>query len=149
MSIANNDIIKLGVDLLRGLLTVINDITKSLPGFTSGLANILIVWGALFAGGKFLNASLTALSAKFAAGGQAAGISFKTALAQEFSGIGKIFTKAGWTVPPLRTEQQVAALKKLEQAQRESIASQKLYNNTFNQSGVSDATRAAATDRNA
>jgi hypothetical protein len=52
-------------------------------------------------------------------------------------------------VPPLHTEKQVAALKKLEKAQRDSITSQKLYNNTFSQSGVSDAARAAVTDRNA
>lgn len=55
MGLANNELIKLGVDLLTGLLNTINTITGVLPGAGEGIAKLLITIGALKAGGAIFD----------------------------------------------------------------------------------------------
>ena len=55
MGLANNELIKLGVDLLTNLLNTINDITEVLPGITSSFAKLAIVIGGLKAGSSIFN----------------------------------------------------------------------------------------------
>jgi hypothetical protein len=56
MGLANNDVLKAGVDALTGLLNTINNITSSLSGGSGAgksIANFMTVIGAL-AGGRAL-----------------------------------------------------------------------------------------------
>lgn len=61
MGLANNELIKLGVDLLTGLLNTINTITGVLPGAGEGIAKLLITIGALKAGGAIFDGFFTNL----------------------------------------------------------------------------------------
>ena len=47
MGIANNELIKAGIDIISGLIQAIADLTSSLPGVAQGFLNILLVIGAL------------------------------------------------------------------------------------------------------
>ena len=55
MGLADNEIIKFGVDLLTGLITAINGITEALPGATGNIAKLLITIGGLKAGGAIFD----------------------------------------------------------------------------------------------
>lgn len=119
MSIANNAIIKAGVDALVGLLAAINGITEGAPPLISGLLNLTVAFVGLQVGGRIISAFFVSLTSKFASGGAAA-ISFRKALGQEFEGVTKLFVKAKsiWRVPVIKTDQQTAALTKLAAAEK-------------------------------
>lgn len=96
MGIANNTLIKGGIDALTGLLNIINKLTEHLPGATKGIANLLLMIGG-FVGGKkifdaFFASTLTNIK-MLSAGGAKAGVvygkSFREALAIEFAKTGK------------------------------------------------------------
>ena len=99
MGIANNTLIKGGIDALTGLLNIINKLTEHLPGATKGIANLLLMIGG-FVGGKkifdaFFASTLTNIK-MLSAGGAKAGVvygkSFREALAIEFAKTGKTLT---------------------------------------------------------
>ena len=56
MGLANSSIIKLAVDLLTGVITVINKITSILPGPISGFAKLAVVIGGMKVGEKMFDA---------------------------------------------------------------------------------------------
>jgi TP901 family phage tail tape measure protein len=55
MGLANNELIKFGVDLLTSFVTVINKITEALPGATGNMAKLLLTIGGLKAGGAIFD----------------------------------------------------------------------------------------------
>ena len=55
MGLANNEIIKFGVDLLTEFINVINKITEALPGATGNIAKLLLTIGGLKAGGAIFD----------------------------------------------------------------------------------------------
>jgi TP901 family phage tail tape measure protein len=55
MGLANNELIKFGVDLLTAFITVINKITEALPGATGNIAKLLLTIGGLKAGGAIFD----------------------------------------------------------------------------------------------
>lgn len=126
MGIADSSLIKAGIDALIGLLEAINNITDGLPGIGKGIANLLVVFGALRIGGKIFNALFTSISSQFAIGGKKAGISFRKALSKEFSGVKALFSKKAWTIPPINTKTQVAAINNLDAARKRVLVTQKL-----------------------
>jgi hypothetical protein len=68
MNIADDELIKLGIDLLTGLLTIINKLTGSLPGLIGSFANLALAFGALRVGGALLNSVLGGISGMMAKG---------------------------------------------------------------------------------
>lgn len=126
MSIANNAIIKTGVDILVGLIQAINNLTEGAPPLIAGMMNLTVAFLGLQVGGRVVSAVFTSMASKFASGGAAA-ISFGKALRAEFSGVTKAFVKAkvAWRVPTMKTDQQVAALTKLA-AMEEQVTKSKV-----------------------
>lgn len=55
MGLANNELIKFGVDLLTAFVTVVNKVTDALPGATGNIAKLLITIGSLKAGGAIFD----------------------------------------------------------------------------------------------
>lgn len=55
MGLANNELIKFGVDLLTSFVTVINKVTEALPGATGNIAKLLLTIGGLKAGGAIFD----------------------------------------------------------------------------------------------
>ena len=97
MGIANNTLIKAGIDALTGLLNIINKITEHLPGATKGIGNLLLMIGGFTAGKKVMDAffasTLSNISNLANAGkksGATYGISFKEALGKEFGKTGDL-----------------------------------------------------------
>lgn len=78
MGIADNTLIKVGIDLLTGLLETINKLLSGLPGLTKSFASLALVFVALRAGGALLNKALAGISGAMAKGvidaGTAAGV---------------------------------------------------------------------------
>ena len=74
MNIADDGLIKKGIDLLTGLLNAINKITGSLPGITKSFANLGLVFVSLRAGGLLLNKALAGISGIMAKGFIDAGV---------------------------------------------------------------------------
>lgn len=62
MGIADNQLIKTGIDLLTGLLETINKLLNGLPGLTKSFASLALVFVALRAGGALLNKALAGIS---------------------------------------------------------------------------------------
>lgn len=93
-SITNSSLIKGAVDLLTGLIQVINKVTSILPGATSGFAKLGIAAGAIKFGGKVWGA-FSALPKEL---GPVKNMT--TALSKEFGELGKVvkkvFTKDTW-----------------------------------------------------
>lgn len=107
MGIANNTLIKAGIDAITGLLNIVNKLTEHLPGATKGLANLLLMIGGFTAGKKVMDAFFASTVSNIAnlgkvgsAAGTAYGTSFGSALAAEFGKTGetisKIFSKKTW-----------------------------------------------------
>lgn len=99
MGIANNTLIKAGVDAITGLLNIINKLTEHLLGATKGIANLLLMIGGFTAGGKIFRAfsasviaDLNGLSKGAIKAGEHVGDSFITALSKEFKTTKKIFS---------------------------------------------------------
>lgn len=91
MGIANNTLIKAGVDALTALINLLNKITEHLPGPLKGIGNLLILIGGFKAGEKIFRAfsasiltDLAALSTGAAEAGQHVGDDFFKALKKEF-----------------------------------------------------------------
>ena len=128
MNIADDELIKLGIDLLTGLLNIINKLTGSLPGLLGSFANLALVFGALRVGGALLGKALTGLSGILAKGvineaaeagivtqaaetGAKAGTALTTSTAASINGPGaqaalaasytKLLLKTQATVPPI------------------------------------------------
>lgn len=100
MGIANNTLIKAGVDALTGFINILNKITEKLPGASKGIANLLLLFGGFKAGGKLARAfsasilaDLVDLSKGAKEAGERTGISFRDALIKEFSTTKNIFKK--------------------------------------------------------
>lgn len=74
MGIADNQLIKTGIDLLTGLLETINKILNCLPGLTQSFASLALVFVALRAGGALLNKALAGISGIVAKGFIDAGV---------------------------------------------------------------------------
>lgn len=98
MGIANNTLIKAGIDAITGLLNIVNKLTEHLPGATKGLANLLLMIGGFSAGKKVMDAffastvsNIANLGKVGAEGGVAYGVSFREALNKEFGKTGKTF----------------------------------------------------------
>jgi hypothetical protein len=62
MGIADDELIKFGIDLLRGLLEGINKVTGKLPGLVKSFANLALVFGALRTGKALLTNILNGIS---------------------------------------------------------------------------------------
>lgn len=100
MGIANNTLIKAGVDALTGLLNIINKITEHLPGATKGIGNLLLMIGGFTAGKKVMDAFFASTVSNIAnlgkageKGGAAYGITFREALNKEFGKTKNLFSK--------------------------------------------------------
>lgn len=97
MGIANNTLIKAGIDALTNLLELINSLTKSLPGPTKGIGNLLLMIGGFAAGKKVMGAffastlnNIVSLGKVGAEGGTAYGLSFNAALKKELGKTGAL-----------------------------------------------------------
>ena len=62
MGIADNDLIKTGIDLLTSLLETINKLLNNLPGLVKSFASLALVFVALRVGGALLNKALSGIS---------------------------------------------------------------------------------------
>lgn len=100
MGIANNTLIKAGIDAITGLLNIVNKLTEHLPGATKGLANLLLMIGGFSAGKKVMDAffastvsNIANLGKVGAEGGVAYGVSFREALSKEFGKTRQLFNK--------------------------------------------------------
>ena len=100
MGIANNTLIKTGIDAITGLLNIVNKLTEHLPGATKGLANLLLMIGGFTAGKKVMDAffastvsNIANLGKVGAEGGVAYGVSFREALSKEFGKTSQLFNK--------------------------------------------------------
>lgn len=107
MGIANNTLIKAGIDALTGFLNLVNKLTEGLPGATKGIANLLLMIGGFSAGKKIFDAftastltNVAAFTKGGTAAGQAYGTSFGAALKTEFGKTGdtisKLISKKTW-----------------------------------------------------
>ena len=107
MGIANNTIIKAGIDALTGFLNLINKLTEKLPGATKGIANLFLMIGGFAAGKKIFDAfvastltNVAAFTKGGAAAGTAYGVGFGSALKAEFGKTGnrisKLISKKTW-----------------------------------------------------
>lgn len=76
LGIANDSLIKLGVDLLTGLLNVINDITGVFPGLLGSFAKLAVAWGGIKIGKKVFEGFFRSMGNAFVQGGRQAGDSF-------------------------------------------------------------------------
>ena len=97
MGIANNTLIKAGVDALTTLINLLNKITEHLPGPLKGIGNLLLLFGGFKAGEKIFRAfsasmlaDLMSLSKGTIKAGEHVGESFFSALKKEFSRKNKI-----------------------------------------------------------
>jgi hypothetical protein len=52
MGIANDELIKFGVDALTEILNAVNNLTKGLPGLTKSFANLGLAFGGIMLGKK-------------------------------------------------------------------------------------------------
>lgn len=104
MGIANNTLIKAGVDALTGFINILNKITEKLPGATKGIGNLLLLFGGFKAGGMLTRAfsasflaDIVDLSKGAAKAGERTGVSFKDALLAEIkkskNSISELFKK--------------------------------------------------------
>lgn len=91
MGIANNTLIKTGVDALTGFINLLNKMTEHLPGPTKGIGNLLLLIGGFKAADKIFKAfsnsilaDLTAVSKGAIKAGEHVGDSFFDALKKEF-----------------------------------------------------------------
>ena len=111
MGIANNSIIKKGIDLLTWFLETINKISENAPGASKGILNLGMAIAGLAIARKIAHSLLTSFTTAFAqanvaaaAGGAAAGVSyskgFHGAVSAGLLGIkslfSKIFSKTTW-----------------------------------------------------
>ena len=62
MNIANDSLIKVGIDLLTKLLETINKLTEKLPGAVKSFANLALVFVGLRTGGALVNKMLSGVS---------------------------------------------------------------------------------------
>ena len=92
MGIANNTLIKAGVDALTGLINLLNKITEHLPGPTKGIGNLLLLFGGFKAGEKIFRvfsstvlADMVALTKGSGDAGTKIGKDFFKGLKKEFS----------------------------------------------------------------
>jgi hypothetical protein len=94
MNIANNTLIKAGIDLLTGILNVINKITGVLPGVVGGFANLALIFGALRLGGALLTKALSGISAAVIGEVKETGVLATGAAAEEGTKIGATLSAA-------------------------------------------------------
>lgn len=92
MGIANNTLIKAGVDALTALINLLNKITEHLPGPTKGIGNLLLLIGGFKAGEKIFRvfsstvlADLVSLTKGSGDAGTKIGEGFFKSLKKEFS----------------------------------------------------------------
>lgn len=100
MGIANNTLIKAGVDALTSFINLLNKITEHLPGPTKGIGNLLLLIAGFKGGEKIFRAfsasiltDFVALAKGTAKAGEKVGDSFFDALKKEF----KLKRKLGLT----------------------------------------------------
>lgn len=122
MGIANNTLIKAGVDALTGILNIINKITEYLPGPTKGIGNLLILIAGFKGGEKVFRAfsasilaDFTALSKGTAKAGERVGDSFFGALKKEFSKTTQLFKSTKTLTPTIDVKEYK---KKLEEVSK-------------------------------
>ena len=133
MNIANNSLIKAGVDILTGLLNVINKLTGWMPGLVGSFANLALVFGALRIGGALLQKALTGISVAIVSGvksaapaaegaatetgiragaamtrGTALGVNDPAAQASIIKSYNLLVAKLQYTIPPVRIRTAVA-----------------------------------------
>ena len=137
MGLANNEILKAGIDVITGLVQVINNLTGSLPGPIKSIANLTLAILGLKVAAGVISAALVSITSKFTNGGVAA-VKFGTALKTEFSGVRKLFSKQFWTIPKIDTTQQKVALKSLTQAQNQVVTSKNMEINAKKRSSAVD-----------
>ena len=118
MGIANNTLIKAGVDALTGLLNIINKITEHLPGATKGIGNLLLLIGGFVAGKKVMDAffastlsNIVSLGKMGEDGGKIYDVSFRDALSQEFEKTSKLFKSSLKLEPDIDVENYKKSLK--------------------------------------
>ena len=122
MGIADNGLLKAGIDLLTGLLNLINDITGALPGPAGGIAKIGILLLGLRAGGKIFDAffiNLKACGAPAKALGKSItglGVKIRSAFSKKNFTFDKDLYKAKAALSSYTREQEKANLAKTQSA---------------------------------
>jgi TP901 family phage tail tape measure protein len=100
MGIANNTLIKAGVDALTALINLLNKMTERLPGPLKGIGNLLLLIGGFKGGEKLIKAfsasflkDIVDIAKGAKKAGDSTGISFISALKEQFKNdkIDKIF----------------------------------------------------------
>lgn len=79
-NLANNEIIKSVIDLLTGLLNIINGITASMPGFTGSIFQAILTFMAFRAAGALISKAFATFGPMFFKQGQAAGAQYSTGM---------------------------------------------------------------------
>lgn len=82
LGIANSDIIKKGIDVLTGLLNILNSFTSGWDSASNAILKAFSGITLFFGAKKILDPLLTSITSKFMTGGQRAAQSFATGFAQ-------------------------------------------------------------------
>jgi hypothetical protein len=93
MGLLNNQVIKIGVDSLTGLLNVVNKLTSSegLGGLVGTMAKVMLTLLSLKSGKALFNGLIGSAGEAFKNAGKTSGDNFKNAFTKEFEGIlGKV-----------------------------------------------------------
>ena len=157
--ITNSDVIKFFVGALTSVLNIINDVTGALGDFGGGIAKVLIAFAGIKIGKSLFNKFFTFIGTAFFKGGQDAGVQFNnglnSSLGKSTGGISKIinnikklFNKNFWVgiikIPPVNSDNAIAAFNNLKKAQIDLQKAQTLTNNLMAKGALNAQQKAAA-----
>lgn len=157
--IANSDVIKFFVGALTSILNIINDVTGALGDFGGGIAKVLIAFAGIKIGKSLFNKFFTSIGTAFFKGGQDAGVQFNNGLnsslgkgtggiSKIINNIKKLFNKNFWVgiteIPPVNSDNAIAAFNNLKKAQIDLQKAQTLTNNLMAKGALNAQQKAAA-----
>ena len=147
MGLANNEIIKGTVNILTELLNGVNNLLSGLPGLTKSFASLALAFAGIRVAAAVVNAAFTSIASRFAAGGKAAGVSFRKALGQEFKFVKVMVSKQTYRLPPLNIATQEASIQKLKGAYNALTVAEKQAEAAEIESSGTDMVKTKTTDR--
>ena len=120
LGIANSSVIKFGIDLLTGILTKLNELTKGATEASTSFKKLMLSIG-LFSGAKavlkgFEKNILGSIAQAFGKEGQNSGKSFIEGLGESFQKAKGIFKKDSWISGIAASPEQINSLKLLKAA---------------------------------
>ena len=136
MGLANNEILKFGVDVLTGLLSTINKLTASLSGgngLVKSILNLSVAFMGLKTGGTILNSIFASVGSAQAGKGLNFGANLKESFSKSFSNW-KITPKINFDDTSLKVYQ--TSLTSLQQSQKKVAFYENILSQTRKNSSV-------------